>query len=325
MARASQEAKGLKIPGSGGTAELRRAAAVSLPFDELAKRAARSSCSILITGETGVGKGYLARQLHANSPLADGPFVPVNCGAIPETIVDSQLFGHVKGSFSGATSDHLGLVRAAERGTLFLDEVGLLPPSTQTRLLRLLQDREVQPVGHPRPIVVDLRVIAATNSDLTEEVAAKRFREDLLFRLDVIRLPLRPLRERLDEITGLVSMFNGELAELYRQAELEFDDAAMDVLKSYHWPGNIRQLRTVIERLHVLCPEDRVTADRLIEVGQLRGADMSAGQPRSLEDVRYDEVRRVLEDAGGSVAQAAAVFGVHRSTVYRWLRSHGKP
>ena len=173
-------------------------------LDELALRAARSNCTILITGETGVGKGHLAKQLHQESPRAQRPFVPVNCGAIPESIIDSQLFGHARGSFTGASSEHLGLVRAAEGGTLFLDEVGELPTSAQTRLLRLLQDREVQPVGHARPIIVDVRVMAATNSDLCEAVETRAFREDLLFRLDVVRLHLKPLRKRLDELETLL-------------------------------------------------------------------------------------------------------------------------
>ena len=163
---------------------------------QLGKRAAGSNCTILITGETGVGKEHLAKWLHRNSQRRGHSFAPVNCGAIPESIIDSQLFGHVRGAFSGATSEHLGLIRAAEGGTLFLDEICELPASAQTRLLRLLQEREVQPVGRSRPIVVDVRVIAATNRDLKQAVAESKFREDLLFRLDVIQLRVKPLRER---------------------------------------------------------------------------------------------------------------------------------
>ena len=303
----------------------RPALAASEPFDELVRRAARSDCTILITGETGAGKGHLAKALHRNSPRCEGPFVPVNCGAIPESIVDSQLFGHVRGAFSGATSDHLGLVRAAADGTLFLDEVAELPPPTQLRLLRLLQDREVQPVGHPRPLVVDLRVIAATNSDLKTAVQRNKIREDLLFRLDVVRINVKPLRERVDELPALVDAFNEEFATLYKQPPLEFDEEAMALMRGYTWPGNIRQLRTVLERLHVLCPHDRVTADRLIEIGHLENTSPGSRKPRSLKQIRYAELQRVLEDSGGSISRAAAVFGVHRSTIYRWLRSRQKP
>jgi two-component system response regulator GlrR len=281
-----------------------------------------------VTGETGVGKGRLAKWLHANSPRRKAPFVPVNCGAIPESIVDSQLFGHVRGAFTGATADHLGLVRAAESGTLFLDEVGELPNSAQTRLLRLLQEREIQPLGHPRPVVVDVRVMAATNSDLEAAVADKRFREDLLYRLDVVRLHVDALRNRRDELSSLIEEFNGEFAELYRQPEIDFDAAAMEILRTYRWPGNIRQLRTVVERLHVLCPGERVGAERLIEIGQIGqvvAAETTAPSTsrHSLDRARSAELRRVLRDNGGSVSQAAAVFGVHRSTIYRWLQSHG--
>jgi DNA-binding NtrC family response regulator len=298
------------------------------PFDERAQRAARSSCTLLLTGETGVGKGYMAKWLHRVSPRHGGPFIPVNCGAIPESIIDSQLFGHVHGSFSGATSDHLGLVRTAEHGTLFLDEVGELPPSAQTRLLRLLQDREVQPVGHNRPVIVDVRIIAATNGNLREAVRERRFREDLLFRLDVVQLRLQPLRERIEEIHGLVDLFNREFAELYRQPELELDADALTLLRGHPWPGNIRQLRTVLERLHVLCPGERVSRERLVDVGNLRDEPSTPDTPdagRSLASVKYDELLRVLEDTGGSVARAATVLGVHRSTIYRWLQDRVRP
>jgi len=288
-------------------------------LDQGARRAARSGCTILITGETGVGKGYLAKQVHEASPRGGGPFVPVNCGAIPESIIDSQLFGHVKGAFTGAISDHLGFVRAAKHGTLFLDEVGGLPPPAQTRLLRLLQDREVQPVGHPRPIVVEVRIVAATNSDLRVAVRERRFREDLLFRLDVVRLHLKPLRDRTGDVDTLTDLFNGEFAELYQQPRLVIEADARERLRRYGWPGNIRQLRTIVERLHVLFPCEPVTVERLAEVGHPvdePGAGSSWGAVRG---ARHDELVRVLDENGGSVARAALIFGVHRSTIYRWL------
>ena len=287
---------------------------------ELATRAARSKCTILITGETGVGKEYLARWVHSHSTRREGSFVPVNCGAIPETIVDSQLFGHVRGSFTGATFDHLGLVRAAEGGTLFLDEVGELPTTSQTRLLRLLQEHEVQPVGRSGPIIVDVRVIAASNSDLWEAVRSSRFRKDLLFRLDVIQLRVKPLRERPHHLPALLERFNREFAELYGQPELNVDGAALGVLKRYSWPGNVRQLRSLVERLHVLSPARTVTVRRLVEIGQLTEPAIAPRPTNSLQRVKAEAVQRVLADAGGSVAKAATVFGVHRSTIYRWLK-----
>jgi DNA-binding NtrC family response regulator len=290
------------------------------PFNELARRAARSDCTLLITGETGVGKGHLARWLHACSRRAEAPFVPVNCGAIPDSLIDSQLFGHVRGSFSGATSDHIGLVRAADKGTLFLDEIGELPLSAQLRLLRLLQDREVQPVGHPRPVIVNVRVFAATNGDLHDAVRRKMFREDLLYRIDVVRLHVKPMRQRRNEIAELLSEFNREFAALYDQPELALTAEAQRLLVSYDWPGNIRQLRTVLERLHVLCPEETIDAAKLIAIGQLNSRPGAPEPTRTIDDARFEEVLRVLADHNGSVSRAAVTLGVHRSTIYRWLQ-----
>ena len=287
---------------------------------QVAKRASRSSCPILISGETGVGKEHLASWLHANSRRKTQPFIPVNCGAVPESLIDSHLFGHVRGAFTGADTDHLGLVRAAEGGTLFLDEVSELTASAQTRLLRLLQHHEVQPVGRSRPVLIDVRILAATNRDLCDAVAASQFREDLLYRLDVVQLRVRPLRQRLDELPNLLNRFNAEFAQIYDQPELQFDRAALNLLQTYRWPGNIRQLRSVVERLHVLCPGKVVSAQRIIEFGHLNGATSPTSPLHLLQQVKQEAVQRVLEDSGGSVKRAAAVFGVHRSTIYRWLK-----
>lgn len=308
----SSPAAGSDAPGAGLPGEI---------DSQPVLRAAQSNCTILITGETGAGKGHLARWIHDQSGRAQGPFIPVNCGAIPETLVDSQLFGHAKGAFSGATAEHLGLVRAASGGTMLLDEVGELPLSAQNRLLRLLQDREVQPVGHSRPITVDVRIIAASNSDLDAAVAQKRFREDLLFRLDVIRLRVRPLRERPNEFPILLKGFNDEFAQLYRRPPLEFDLEALHLLSNYSWPGNVRQLRTLVERLQVLCPGERVTIDLIFEFGQLDPRPQVGRAMIEVERVRLEQVRQILADSGGSISQAAEAFGVHRSTIYRWLRN----
>ena len=287
---------------------------------KLAHRAAKSDCTLLITGQTGVGKGRLAKWIHRHSRRRKGMFIPINCGAIPEHIIDSQLFGHVKGAFSGATSDHIGLVRAAENGTLFLDEISELPPSAQTRLLRLLQEREVQPVGQAKPVIVDVRVLAAANTDLHQAVRDKTFREDLLYRLDVIHLEVKPLRDRVDEIASLIAEFNEEFAELYAQPPLTIEENAFALLLAYHWPGNIRQLRTVIERLHVLAPESPVSVRTLVTTGQLRDLTTSPAL-HSLEEVKREELNRVLAASGGSITKAASKFGVHRSTIYRWLNT----
>lgn len=289
------------------------------PYDALSERAAASTCTMLLTGETGVGKGHFAEWIHDRSPRARRPFIPVNCGAIPESLIDSQLFGHVRGAFSGATADHPGLVRAADGGTLFLDEVGELPAGVQARLLRLLQDREVQPVGVAGPVKVDVRIIAATNIDLRTAVADGRFREDLLYRLDVVRVHVAPLRRRRDEVRRFVELFNGEFASAYGQEPLVFTEDAWGVLVDHAWPGNVRQLRTVLERLHVLAPGERIGPDHLAEIGQLE-IDATEQETSPLDRIRDDELQRVLRQCGGSITAAAARLGVHRSTVYRWLR-----
>lgn len=286
---------------------------------KLCIRAARSDCTLLITGDTGVGKGHLARWLHEQSTRAENVFVPVNCGAIPEDLIDSQLFGHVRGAFTGASHDHLGLVRAAEGGTLLFDEISELPPSAQNRLLRLLQEREIQPVGRAGPINVDVRIIAATNADLKQAVRDRRFRKDLLFRLDIIQLHVQPLQERPEEISKLLDLFNAEFAEMYRQPVLKIEAPARERLLHYDWPGNVRQLRALMERLHVLCPNEWITARHLIENGQLHDLPHPECARRNLEQVKIDEVRRVIVRSGGSITRAAEIFGVHRSTIYRWL------
>ncbi len=282
------------------------------------ERAAAVGCPLLIVGETGVGKGVLAQWIHANSERRAGPFIPVNCGAIPESLVDSQLFGHARGAFSGADRSHTGLVRAAEGGTLLLDEIGELPLTSQTRLLRLMEEREAQPVGFSRPVIVDVRIIVATNQDPREAVRRGTLREDLYFRLDIIRIDLPPLRTCVQEIPDLVEIFNVEFAGLYRQSPLQFDRKAMGLLRAMRWPGNVRELRTVVERLHVLCSGERITAAHLHAVIGLSVGGPSMPPPKSMHEARIEVVSQALA-AHGSITGAASALGVHRSTVYRWL------
>lgn len=288
-----------------------------------ARRIAATNCSLLISGETGTGKGYLARWIHDHSARRNGPFVPVNCGAIPESLIDSHLFGHAKGAFSGAESDHPGLLRAANGGTILFDEISELPLAAQTRLLRLLEDREVQPVGYSRPVKIDVRIMAATNRDLAAAVRGGTLREDLYFRLDVVRLGLRPLRERTDEIPALLDQFNVELAEVYQQPELRFGFDAMRMLEQYAWPGNVRELRTVVERLHVLRGEreQAVSVDDLCSFGQVALSEVALAPRRveRMQELKLEAVEAVLESCQGNMSRAALRLGVHRSTLYRWL------
>lgn len=294
---------------------------------DFAGRVAATNCAILLTGETGAGKGWLARWIHEHSRRAREPFIPVNCGAIPDSLIDSQLFGHAKGSFSGATSDHLGLVRAANGGTLLLDEIADLPPTAQTRLLRLLEEREVQPVGHSKPLTVDVRIIAATSADLGAAVRDGRFRQDLFFRLDVVRMSLPPLRERAADVESLLDSFNAEFARLYRHSALHFDRSAMQAIQHHTWPGNVRELRTLVERLHVLCgateggAQRTITADDVRRFGQLpTHAVINVGAASlRLRELKIETVNEALGACNGNMSRAANVLGVHRSTLYRWL------
>jgi DNA-binding NtrC family response regulator len=289
------------------------------------QRAAAAQCPLLITGETGTGKGFVARWIHANGPRgrADEPFVPVNCGAIPDSLIDSHLFGHARGSFSGATADHLGLVRSAEGGTLLLDEISELPMTAQTRLLRLLEEREVQPVGFSRPMHVNVRIIASSNKNLSEAVGRGQFREDLYFRLDVVRLHLKPLRQRSEEIEPLLAEFNAQFATMYRRDELAFDRSAMRMLESYAWPGNVRELRTVVERLYVMSSDHTITAWTLKQFAGLRADVTTSSRDGSgmnhLERKKIEAVQEVLTACRGNMSRAASTLGVHRSTLYRWL------
>ncbi len=296
----------------------------SIP-NALARRVAKSRSALLVTGETGVGKGHLARWIHQTSPRRDGPFVPVNCGAIPDGVVDSHLFGHARGSFSDAHRDHPGLVRAADGGTLFLDEVGEIPMPVQVRLLRLLEEREVQPVGSCAPMPVNVRIIAATASDLLTLVNRGTLRKDLFYRLNVIHLAVKPLRNRREEIPRLLCEFNEEIAERCGRAPLTFGVGAQRLLERHPWPGNVRQLRTVIERLHVLCPEDRVTRDHLQAYGQLEDTRdrevlvRPAVRAAALQKARLETVLETIDVCGGNISRAATELGVHRSTIHRWL------
>ena len=292
------------------------------------QRVASTNCTVLLTGETGVGKGYLAERIHKFSARASKPFLPVNCGAIPESLVDSQLFGHVRGAFSDAHRDHPGFVRAARGGTLFLDEVGELPPLTQTRLLRLLEEREVQPVGAPGPVPVDVRIIAATNRDLLDAVRRGEFRSDLFYRLDVIHFAMTPMRDRIDEVSEFFDERNRRQAVDMEREPLQLTAAAREMLRRHTWPGNVREIFTVVERMLILHGTDPVTPEDLVAIGKLP-VDLLRSKTRTTpaKDWRTDGVRAArlevahatLQKCAGSVSAAAASLGVHRSTLHRWL------
>jgi len=312
------------------------------------ERVAACGCDVLVTGPTGTGKGRLARRLHDASPRAHRPFVAVNAGAMPEGLLDSHLFGHVQGAFSDAHRHHLGLVREAEGGTLFLDEVGELPPEAQVRLLRLLEEREVQPVGGLGPVPVDVRIVAATGRDLAAMVAAGTFRADLFYRLEVIHLRVAPLRDRgAAEIDRLTEELAAEVARAHGRAALRLAPEARAVLHRHDWPGNVRELRSVLERLAILLhpdddPDREIGPADLRSIGRIGGPDTTGGagirapgvrtpgSDAALGDAlrthgprapvrRARAARAALDAAGGNVTAAARRLGVHRSTVHRWL------
>lgn len=291
----------------------------------LAEQAAQSDATVLITGESGTGKDGLARLVHARSRRAGQAFVAVNCGAFPDQLLDSELFGHQRGAFTGATADRPGLFEAANGGTIFLDEVGEMPFAMQVKLLRVLQEREVRRLGDTRVRAVNVRVIAATNSDIEAEVAAKRFRADLFYRLNVIGFAVPPLRARPADLVPLAQTFLTRAARRANRPLLGFTSDAVLKLRSYPWPGNVRELENVVERAAALTQNAYVSVDDLPP--HIANADPT---PAAIVDVRplREIVRAYVVDAlrrsGGNRSQAAALLGISRATLRRTLRATSK-
>jgi two-component system response regulator HydG len=277
---------------------------------------------VLIQGESGTGKELVARAIRLCSPRAAGPFVPVDCGALPETIIESELFGHERGAFTGALGAP-GLFRMASQGTLFLDEVGEIPPAVQAKLLRALQHKEVRPVGSPSTVAVDIRVISATHRDLAAMVAEGRFRTDLFYRLNVVRIEIPPLRERREDIPLLVHHFLRKHAD--RAARVEgIEPEALEELVAADWPGNVRELENVIESAMALAPGPKLRGADLPRVRRsAAGAPAPTDLPLSLEAYERCALERALLESGGDVHAAARLLGVGRSTLYRKLARHG--
>ncbi|MEO8448641.1 MAG: sigma-54 dependent transcriptional regulator [Gemmatimonadota bacterium] len=293
-------------------------------------RTAPSQASVLITGETGTGKELVARTVHRFSDRARAKFVGVSCSALAEGLLESELFGHVRGAFTGAVSARPGLFREADRGTLFLDEIGDISVALQARLLRVLQEREVTPVGAETPVSVDARVIAATHRDLGALVGQGKFREDLYYRLNVVTIDLPPLRERRQDIPLLIDHFLGTLAERHGRGLVALDRDAQALLLAYDWPGNIRQLLNVLERALVLAAQDVIGVEHL--AGEVRGLSESASLPTPapttapmvpLAQVERQHVLGVLASCGGNRERAAQVLRISRRTLTRMLQRWG--
>ncbi|MEL6363831.1 MAG: sigma-54 dependent transcriptional regulator [Pseudomonadota bacterium] len=321
----------------------------------LGERAARSNIPILITGESGTGKEMIARAIQGCSERAGLPFIVVNCGAIPENLVESILFGHEKGSFTGASAKHVGKFQEANGGTIFLDEIGELPLDMQVKLLRTLQEGEVDPIGAKKPVKVDVRVISATNRDLVDEVAAGRFREDLFYRLNVFPIESPPLRERREDIPALIDHFIARYNAEENRAVRGVERAALDVLMQQPWPGNVRQLENTIFRAVVLAESDLLTPEDFPhlsaefeaaglaprpgaakaaapiaaaeepEVGEHAGVQLfdREGHLRKLHDIESDLIKLALDTYEGQMSEVARRLGIGRSTLYRKVKDQG--
>jgi two-component system response regulator PilR (NtrC family) len=291
---------------------------------QLIGKVSRSQAPVHVSGDSGTGKELVARLIHESGPRAEGPFVPVNCGAIPSELMESEFFGHKKGSFTGAVADKEGLIRSAEGGTLFLDEVADLPLHMQVKLLRVIQEKAVRPVGETREVPVDVRILSATHRKLEELVKAARFREDLYYRINVIELHVPALRERLDDVPQLVDMLLDRVSQQIGVPRPEMGDEAMDKLLSYAYPGNVRELENILERAVTLCSDDRIAPGdiqlkqgagpvELPPLGEDVGSDGLEGQ---LEHIEREAIVKALEQTRYNKTKAAALLGM----TFRQLR-----
>jgi two-component system response regulator HydG len=300
---------------------------VWLDILRLAETVAPTDSTVLLQGESGTGKEVLARFIHELSNREEGPFLSINCGALPEGLLESELFGHVRGSFTGAVKDKTGLFMAAASGTFFLDEIGETTPATQVKLLRALQHREVIPVGATDAVSIDARLIAATNRDLDEEIKTGRFRSDLYYRLNVIAIHLPPLRQRRDDIPILAEHFLHRIATARSEDPKRLHPATLEALQEYQWPGNVRELENALERAVILATGDRIGVDVLPErVTQRRAEPLVSGRMPAnptLEAVERAYIMWVLQTEGGNKSRAAEVLGIDPSTLYRKLSRYG--
>jgi len=298
---------------------------------ELIRRVADSPSNLLITGESGTGKELVAKAIHYNSDRRDRPFVAVNSAAIPEQLLESELFGHMRGAFTDAKADRPGLFEEAQKGTLFLDEISELPLMLQAKLLRAIQEREIRRVGSTKSIPVDVRIIAATNLNLADEVKAKHFREDLYYRLNVIEIRLPPLRDRRDDIPLLVENFLHKCAKANRKPLQGISESSLALLIDYSWPGNVRELENIIERAVTLARGEKIMPEDLPATvqgsrGDRRVLDDAAERTLPLQEVEWEYIKKILEKTGGNKYQAAQALGIDRKTLYRKLAEmEGRP
>jgi two-component system response regulator HydG len=292
------------------------------------RRVSPTNISVLIQGESGTGKELLARAIHDNSDRWNKPFRPINCAGLTETLLESELFGHVKGAFTGATADRKGLFEIADGGTLFLDEIGDMPLNMQAKLLRVIEDGVVIPVGSHKPAVVDVRIISATNHELSRLVDEKKFRQDLYFRIKGVSISLPPLRERPEDIAELAEYFLQEAVSETGSSVSDISDSALTILRDYDWPGNIRQLRNCIRTMVVMCESDRLDVrDIPSDVHQVRrlpgdskaGGDLSG---LSLNELEKQAIIDTLAKTGNNREKAAKLLGIGERTLYRKIKEY---
>jgi two-component system NtrC family response regulator len=307
-----------------GTAGIVTASSTMKELLDTASRAANSEATILITGESGTGKELLARLIHQNSPRSNGPMVIVNCAAIPAGLIESELFGHVKGAFTGAIANRKGYFRTASSGTLFLDEIGEVETDIQVKLLRAIQEKQVQPVGAEKPIDVDIRIIAATNLDLKKRITREEFREDLYYRLSVIPLLIPPLRERVEDIPALVNHF---LKKYDAPADITFSSAALNMLKEYAWPGNIREMQNLVERCVILRKSKVINIEDLNLINPKKSFSARnifiPDQGISLEEIEKNYILKALEKANQNRSKAARLLKIPRHVLLYRLEKYG--
>ena len=277
---------------------------------------APTEATVLIEGETGTGKELIARMIHRHSRRSDKPFVPVDCGSIPPSLLESELFGALKGAFTGADRDRVGVFEAAHTGTVFLDEIGDIDLNFQAKLLRVLQEKEIRPLGAARAKSIDVRVVAATNKNVRQLVDDGKFREDLWFRLDVVKVELPPLRERAGDLPLLVQKFQDRYNERYSRQSVT-TKSGLAALDSYTWPGNVRQLQHMMERLVILAPQGRIDEAAVREaIADAEGRDAPV---ETLEDAKAEQIKKVLAAANGNKSKAAKILGIERKTLYRLI------
>ena len=283
----------------------------------LVDKVAKTDATVMIYGETGTGKELIARRLHSNSNRNNEQFIALNCGALPDTLLESELFGYKKGAFTGAVQNKKGLFVVADSGSFFLDEVGEISPKIQVKLLRVLQYQEIVPLGDTKTIKVNVRLIGATNKNLEKAVKEGKFREDLFYRLNVIPVFVPPLRERKEDIPLLIEKFTDKIAKRLRISTKEFSDKSLEKLMEYNWPGNVRELENCIERIMILLDEDKITEK---DISTIMHSDIPVKEEITLQDLEVNAIRETIRKCGGNKVKAARMLGIHPSTLYRKMK-----